>query len=537
MKALFPPYLGIDGYKLEHHRQYPDGTEVVFSNLTPRYSRRNVDHVVYFGGQYFIKRILIELWNTEFFEKPKEEVLLKFQRYINAYAGKDNRVGIHHIASLHDLGFLPIKIMSLPEGSIYPIRVPCLVIFNTNPDFYWLTNFLETILSNNIWPMCTSATTAKIYYDLLASYAMETVGDTSFVQFQGHDFSFRGLFGSEAGVMSAASHATSFVGTDTVPVLPFMEDWYGANVDNELIGCSIPATEHSVMCAGGKDDELETFRRLIEDLYPDGFLSVVSDTWDFWKVVNPKDGLLVQLKGKIMARNGKLVIRPDTGDPIKIVCGEAKPVADSTIDNIRTALSEGYTHIRVDDKYYHMKTGGSMGVALELVPEELVTPEMKGAIQCLYEIFGGSMTSKGYKLLDQHIGLIYGDSITIARAHAICQQLKDMGFASINIVFGIGSYTYAYVTRDTDGYAIKATWVRINGVAREIFKEPKTGDGTKNSAKGLIAVYKDSAGEFYMKDQVTWNEVLNCEFQPVFEDGKLVKEETLNKIRERLRKY
>ena len=535
MIALFPPYLGIDGYKLEHHRQYPDGTEIVFSNATPRYSRRNTSHVVYFGGQYLIKRILIELWNTEFFHKSKEEVIAKFSRYINAYAGKDNQVGIHHISALHDLGYLPIKILSLPEGSVYPIKVPCFVIFNTKPEFYWLTNFLETIISNNIWPMCTSATTAKIYYDLLASYAMDTVGDTSFVQLQGHDFSFRGMFGSEAGVMSAAGHATSFVGTDTVPVLPFLEDWYGANVDEELVGCSIPATEHSVMCAGGEDNEFETFRRLIEDLYPHGFLSVVSDTWDFWNVVTPDNGLVAQLKDKILARNGKLVIRPDTGDPIKIVCGEAKPIASRTIEAIREALHEGYTHIRVENKYYFIQTGGTMGLSLHEVKAEDVTPEMKGAIQCLYEIFGGTTTAKGYKLLDSHIGLIYGDSITIARAQAICQQLKDMGFASTNVVFGIGSYTYAYVTRDTDGYAIKATWVQINGKPREIFKEPKTGDGTKKSAKGLIAVYKDKDGEFYMKDQATWDEVLNCAFQVVFEDGKMYNETTIGEIRSRLK--
>jgi nicotinamide phosphoribosyltransferase len=152
----------------------------------------------------------------------------------------------------------------------------------------------------------------------------------------------------------------------------------------------------------------------------------------------------------------------------------------------------------------------------------------------LWEVFGGSETAKGYKLLDPHVGLIYGDSITIERAMAICAGLKAKGFASTNVVFGVGSYTYQYVTRDTDGYAVKATFAKIAGEDREIFKAPKTGDGTKNSAKGLVAVYKDTHGEYYLKDQVSWHEVNHCEFVTVFENGKLSNEVTLAEVRARL---
>lgn len=481
------PATAIDGYKVDHRRQYPDNTEVVFSNLTARTTRREyTDHLVFFGLQYFVKSFLIKSWEEDFFKQPKDEVIRRFSRRINNYLGPNN-VGTQHIADLHDLGYLPIKIMALPEGSVYPLRVPCLVIFNTDERFFWLTNYLETILSTNVWGMCTSATTAHEYKKILTAYALETDGSTEFVNWQAHDFSFRGMYGAEAATMSGAAHLLSFTGTDTIPAIDFLEDFYGANSDLELVGGSVAATEHSVMCAGGMDNELETFRRLIQDIYPAGIVSIVSDSWDFWQVMTD---FTVKLKEQILARDGKVVFRPDTGCPVKIICGDADA--------------------------------------------EVGSPEYKGAIECLWEVFGGSETKQGYKILDPHVGLIYGDSITIERATTICAELKAKGFSSTNVVFGIGSYTYQYVTRDTDGFAVKATFAKISGKNREIFKAPKTGDGTKNSAKGLVAVHKNDQGEFYLKDQVSWDEVSNCEFVPVFENGKLLNEVTLAEIRARL---
>ena len=481
------PATAIDGYKVDHRRQYPNNTEIVFSNLTARTTRREyTDHMVFFGLQYFIKSFLIKSWNEDFFQQPKEEVIRRFSRRINNYLGP-NQVGTQHISDLHDLGYLPIKIMALPEGTVYPLRVPCLVIFNTDERFFWLTNYLETILSANVWGMCTSATTAHQYKKILTAYALETDGNTEFVNWQGHDFSFRGMFGAEAAAMSGAAHLLSFTGTDTIPAIDFLEDYYGANSDLELVGGSVAATEHSVMCAGGMENELETFRRLIQDVYPTGIVSIVSDSWDFWQVMTD---FTVKLKAQILAREGKVVFRPDTGCPVKMICGDPEAQPNSA--------------------------------------------EYKGAIECLWDVFGGTATQQGYKLLDSHVGLIYGDSITIERAEAICAGLKVKGFASTNVVFGIGSYTYQYVTRDTDGYAVKATFAKVAGEQREIFKAPKTGDGTKNSAKGLVAVYKNTQGEFYLKDQVSWNEVNHCELIPVFENGTLLNEVTLAEIRKRL---
>lgn len=480
------PALQIDGYKVDHRRQYPDGTQVIFSNMTARKTRRpEQPDMVFFGLQYFIKEFLIKRWNEDFFGLPEEVVVPRFTKRINSYIGP-NRVGEQHIRDLHKLGYLPLEIRALPEGAVYPVKVPCLVVWNTDERFFWVTNYIETILSSQLWGMCTSATTARQYRLLLERYAKATVGDTSFVQWQGHDFSFRGMFGLEAACMSGAAHLTSFTGTDTLPAIDFLEEYYNANPCAELVGGSVAATEHSVMCAGGMDNEIGTFKRLINEVYPDGIVSIVSDSWDYWRVITE---FTVELKSDILARNGKVVFRPDTGDPVKVVCGDLD------------------------------------------APEG--TPEHKGSIECLWEVFGGTTTAQGYKMLDSRVGLIYGDSITLQRAKDICEGLKAKGFASTNVVFGIGSYTYQYVTRDTDGFAVKATWAKVNGEEREIFKAPKTDDGTKKSAKGLTAVF-ELEGRYYLKDQATWGEVLSCALEPVFYNGDLLRDTCLAQIRNRL---
>jgi nicotinamide phosphoribosyltransferase len=484
------PILLKDGYKVGHKFQYPEGTTLVYSNLTPRKSRdKGMDEVMFFGLQYFIKEYLIRQFDDYFFNRPKEEILAMYARRMDNYLGKDS-ITYHHIAALHDLGYLPLEIKALPEGTLAPMRVPVFTIKNTLPEFFWLTNMLETLLSAILWKPCTSATTAFHYLKTFTQYAKETVGaDAGFIPWQGHDFSFRGMSGIEDAVMSGAGHLLSFAGTDTIPAIDFLETFYRADCEKELIGGSVPATEHSVMCMGTQDSEIKTFERLIGDVYPSGIVSIVSDTWDFWQVITE---FLPILKTRILARNGKVVIRPDSGDPVKIIIGDKDAAPGS--------------------------------------------PEYKGAIECMWETFGGTITEKGYKLLDGHIGLIYGDSITTERQQDILEGLKQKGFASYNVVLGIGSYTYEYVTRDTFGFAMKATYGEVNGEGRDIFKDPKTDDGTKKSAKGLMQVYRDKkTGRLALKDQCTWQEEAQGELKPVFKDGKLLVDWTLGEIRNRVK--
>ncbi|MET0243732.1 MAG: nicotinate phosphoribosyltransferase [Flavitalea sp.] len=483
------PLLLKDGYKVGHKFQYPEGTTLVYSNLTPRKSRNEeIGEIVFFGLQYFIKEYLINQFKEGFFDRPKNEVVAEYKRRMDNYLGKDS-ITYTHIEQLHDLGYLPLEIKAVKEGSLVPMRVPVFTIKNTKPEFFWLTNMLETVMSAVLWKPVTSATTAYQYLREFTRYANETVGaDHGFIPWQGHDFSFRGMSGIEDAVMSGAAHLLSFAGTDTIPAIDFHEQYYNANSDKELIGGSVPATEHSVMCMGTKNDEIKTFERLISEVYPAGIVSIVSDTWDFWQVITE---FLPKLKSQILAREGKVVIRPDSGDPVKIIIGDK----DATVGS----------------------------------------PAYKGAIECMWETFGGTTTEKGFKLLDGHIGLIYGDSITLERQFEILEGLKQKGFASYNVVLGIGSFTYEYVTRDTFGFAMKATYGEVNGEGRAIFKDPKTDDGTKKSAKGLMQVYRNNDGKLALKDECTWEEEAQGELKTVFKDGKLVVDLSLDEIRKTLR--
>lgn len=486
------PLTSIDFYKSGHRQQYPEGTTLVYSNFTCRSDKlfnvpRNLgiydERVVVFGLQYFIKHFLIDLWNDEFFSKPKDTVVSKYKRRLDYSLGVD-AVPVDHVEALHDLGYLPLCIKALPEGTLCPIRVPILVIYNTRPAFFWLTNYVETILSTYIWKPMTSATTALCYKRLLTKYAAETGVDLGFTAYQAHDFSFRGMSSPQDAAISGAAHLTSFVGTDTVIAIDLLEDYYGGDCEKELLGCSVPATEHSVMCLGGEDDEVGTFKRLITETYPNGIVSIVSDSWDFWKVIGEYSATL---KPEIMARSGKLVFRPDSGDPVKIICGDAD------------------------------------------APEG--TPGHKGAVQVLWEVFGG--TGDTFRTLDSHVGLIYGDSITIERAHRILEGLASKGFSSANIVFGVGSYTYNYVTRDTFGSAIKATYGVVNGEARAISKNPKTDNGIKKSACGLLKVVK-VGGKLTLLENQEQIDSADDELLPVFKDGKLLIDYTIADIRTRI---
>lgn len=509
------PFLLTDGYKTGHHQQYPKGTTLVYSNFTPRsnkYAPKGCDKVVVFGSQMVMKQ-LHELFDEGFFSQPKDVVCSEIKRELSMYLNTDYDVS--HIEKLHDLGYLPIIVKSITEGTEVPIKVPVLTIYNTHPDFYWLTNYLETILSNLLWKPMTSSTIARQYRKVLTKWMEKTDKENAwFVDWQGHDFSMRGMDSAEATVSSGLGHLTSFSGSDSLPTIYGARKFYG---ETGFVCGSVPATEHSVMCAGTKEDEVETFRRLLKT-YPTGILSVVSDTWDLWKVCAEH---LVTLKEEILARDGKLVIRPDSGDPVDILCG---------------------TQIFEDMDHYN---------DYELDRESILSSEEKGVIELLWDVFGGTVNEQGYKVLDPHIGAIYGDSITIDRADEICKRLTSKGFASTNVVLGIGSFTYQFNTRDTFGFAMKATYVELQVpmygdmvdqglnteiIGREIFKDPITDDGTKKSATGLLAVFKsDVDGSYELYDHCNWETEKTGELKTIYMNGEFHNQTTLTEIRERLK--
>lgn len=475
------PMTLIDGYKLDHRRQYPSDTRRVYSNWTPRSSRvAGQEEVVFFGLQAFIDKYLVEQMNEQFFGKPVERICGSYLSRVNSYLGP-NEIGIEHIRGLHRLGYLPLEFRALPEGTLCPLRVPMLTVENTHDEFAWLVNYFETLISSVLWMPCTSATTAYRLRKLLNGAATATGGDAGFVAWQGHDFSMRGMAGPEAACLSGAGHLLSFTGTDTIPAIEFVEQHYSG--ENGLIGASVAATEHSVMSAGGERSERDTFEHIL-DLYPSGIVSIVSDTWDLWRVLTH---ILPELKERIMRRNGKVVIRPDSGDPTLIICGDPS--------------KEG--------------------------------PARKGVVELLWEVFGGTVTATGHRQLDPHIGVIYGDAITYERAEAICKGLAAKGFASTNMVFGVGSFSYQYVTRDTYGFAMKATWADVAGTARDLFKKPVTDSGTKFSATGRLAVIKDD-GKLRVIERATSELEAGSLLTAVWRDGKFVRRSTFAEVRRTL---
>ena len=489
---VYPATLLCDFYKVSHREQYPKNTEYVYSTWIPRDSRIDgINKVVAFGFQSFVKEYLINYFNENFFDRSKEDVVKEYKRVIKYTLGIDNPETTH-IEELHDLGFLPVKIKALKEGTLVPLRIPMLTIENTNPKFFWVTNYLETLMSTSLWMPSTSATVAFEYRKILNKFAMETVGSTDGVQFQGHDFSMRGMSSFESCKGSGMGHLLSFVGTDTIPAILAAENYYNANIETELTGTSIPASEHSVMCAYGRD-EFESYKRIITEVYPNGFVSIVSDTWDLWSVLT---NVIGKLKTEILARNGRVVVRPDSGDPVKILCGDP------------------------DSK------------------DELIK---KGVVEVLWDIFGGIITEKGYKQLDSHIGVIYGDAITLNRAMQICEKLKDKGFASINCIYGIGSYTYQYVTRDTFGFALKSTHVVIGGIEHNIYKDPVT--DTDKIKKSLIgrAVVIDNDGALKVIDNLSMDQQKSYSnvdlLEDIFVNGKIIKDLTFTEVRNKLASY
>lgn len=496
--APIAPLTHTDAYKLDHRRQYPNGTTGVLSNYTNRASRiERITHVVHFGLQAFLQSWAIDAWEP-FWAATEDEVAGLYEEFTTSILGP-NTIGSNHIRALHRLGHLPLVFKGLPEGTLVPLRVPSFTVENTEPEFYWLVNYIETIMSASVWQPSTSATTAHYFRELLNSWALKTTGSIEGVEWQGHDFSFRGMAGETAAAASGAGHLLSFTGSDSLGTIPWVEHNYdGAN--GMILG-SVPATEHSVMCAGGSDEgnEQATYQRLLNE-YPSGIVSVVSDTWDLWNVLKV---ILPNLKDGIMARDGKLVIRPDSGDPVDILTG-----TENFIE--RGDYAEFEWH-----------------------PD---APAAKiGVIELLWQVFGGTVNEQGYKVLDPHIGAIYGDSINYDRAEEIFERLASKGFASTNVVLGVGSYTYQFVTRDTFSSAIKATWVKIDGKGRDIFKNPVTDSGMKKSARGRLTVIKgERRGELRLLDGsigAAFESSQSNLLRPVWKDGAFIRYQSFADVR------
>lgn len=492
-----------DGYKHVHAEQFPKGLTKLVSYVTPRMSRlKSQDYMVLFGFQAFLKTYMIDYFNDNFFNLPKEEVLYEYTRVMDTMLGHGN-YGTDKIAALHDLGYMPLQFNALPEGTKVPMHVPCIEITNTHDDFAWVVQWVESLLSSEIWKPCIHANVGYTYRKIVDKYYDLTVDDSIPHSKAISDFGFRGMSCLQEAIKASSSWLTSFSGTATIPAITYLEQNYNCDNTKDLFATNAISTEHAVMASNFAvdGDEVTMIKRLLNEIYPNASFSMVSDTYDLFNLI---DNLLPQCREEIMNHNGKLLIRPDSGDIVEVAVA---------------------------------------------------------AVEHLYALFPGATNSKGYKTLDPHIGCVYGDGVTQDRAEKIYQILMERGYASNCIIFGAGSFSFNCIeedgklnpfTRDTFSVAIKATYGVVNGKEIFIFKDPKTdrdtGKGFKKSQKGLCHVHynvEDENQKITFEDGLKQLDYLEYEcqndgmvsynlLQPVFRNGKMLVEYTLAEIRDRL---
>ncbi len=480
-----------DGYKVGHKRMLAVGTDFLYGTEIPRslkHGPKGVKKIVS-AGQQLTMRWLHDEFKEHFFALTEDEAM-KFGADMALYLMQPYNA--EHFRALYQLGYLPMKVKALPEGIETNPNIPHMTFINTVKGFAWLTLYLETIISALSWKTSTSATIALQYRRNALEWVKKTdPANAWLVDYMCHDFSARGL-DPFSMLASGLGHAMSHRGSDTLIVIPGARYFYGESEDQVCIN-SVNASEHSVsttkiFTCGEKQMIIDWLKE-----FPTGILSIVADTFDLWKLICEylKDP---EVKALIMAREGKLVIRPDSGNPVNIICGVKDEDSHSTMSDA----------------------------------------ESKGVITLLWEIFGGTTNEQGFKVLDSHIGAIYGDSITLDRQIQIYSRLADKGFASTNIVLGVGSYTYQFNTRDTLGIAIKGAWFENNGTGIDIYKEPVTDDGTKKSLKGKVAVFQDEVGEYFVMQQCTEELENSGELQTIYQDGVFSNLTTLTEIRKKL---
>lgn len=661
------PFLyGTDSYKVSHVRFETSGVKEIYSNFTPRFAKYLQQllgdafdgRYVVFGIQWLLLRLHV-MAKTGFFDVPKEEAIGKMRRVLGAYIGQENFV---HFEALHDLGYLPVVIKTLDEGTTPKVGIPFLTIRNTLPEFEWLPNYLETLISTELWKQLTVATVARAFKQISQEYALKTTGSIAGIEWQNHDFHVRGASGFESAAIVGAAFLNSSCGTDNMASLWASEKFYFSTNDEGLLAGSVSAGEHSVTTSGilteqeralaeeiAEEKEItlqeaqqelildkvkaigidltEAERRyaksVLTEKFPSGIVAYVADSFSFWDFVAK---VVLSLKSEILARDGKFVVRGDSGNPVDVITGvKGVNISDAVARKFLVEAEVGKTFtvqdtvyltltkpeipedkyiplfelvrndfVRVYDKNAEIESieeqRGLVSLEIEAVqktindhyaevnaqletaedkesvkpdtaliaeldkqvaeletklealvyvePEHVVVAaEEKGTIEVLWEIFGGTVTEQGYKLLDSHIGMIYGDGITVQRSQEIFARLEAKGFASLNIVYGVGSYSLNMVSRDHLGMAIKATntIVDIHGVDvdKPIYKDPKT-DTSKKSARGLIRVFKDETGEIVFEDMQTREQEETGLLTVAYKDGQFEKITTIFEIRDRM---
>lgn len=506
----------VDGYKLDHINQYINGTEMVYANMTPRSDKLARVLRDYFDGRmvfFGIEKAMLELkdlWERTFFSKPKHEVLAQYARRIKNYVGPDNGdVQIESVGKLHDLGYLPLKVKALPEGSLVDMGVATITITNTRSEFYWLTNYCETYISCSVWHMCNAASISREYFNTSKRWASVSGAPDFWVEISNHCFAARGHRGMQDAMDSGMAHLLFSVGTDTLWAIDGLEQYYGADSDKELVACSVNAFEHATATQRiayyretlGFDKfplqaEIESLRDVVTRLYPRGIVSYVADSEDYFGLLSKG---LPAIKDEILNRTEdslglcKFVLRPDSSPktPFEIIFG--------------------------DDE----------------APEG--SPEAKGSLQLLWDVFGGTLNERGFKLLNPKVGIIYGEAIDIELHERIQRTMIERGWCVSNMLYGTGSWGFLdRSSRDSFSQALKGTHSVVNDSDVSMQKNPKTAAGSKKSAKGLLRIELEN-GRMVQYDQQTPEQENLGLLETVFLNGEVIRRTPLAEIRKRAR--
>ncbi len=470
MKSNQNLLLMTDVYKVGHMRFYKEGVNKVYSYLCAR-STKKEQKALFFGLQPYLK--LLQKGITQ-------DDANEFFQYYQEILGGEVPIDVKEkINSLVSLGYIPLEIKAVPEGTVIENRNVLATVTNTVDGYGWVVGFFESLLLK-VWNTISVATLSYKFKQLVVERTKKTSDSDFLIPFLVHDFGYRGVSSEQTAELSGAAHLVNFCGTDTVPAVKFLKENYNAT---GLIGASVAASEHSVHCSFGEteQDELDYVNRML-DVNPTGIVSVVSDAYNYWRMLTMT---LPKVKNRILDRQGKYVVRPDSGDPKKIICGDPSAPVGS--------------------------------------------PENKGTLVLLDELFGSTINSKGFKELNPNVGLIYGDGMYFERYKDILDTMEQMGYANTNLVIGVGGLLLQQHNRDDLGFAFKATYAEINGQPKDIFKDPITDQG-KKSHKGLMKLVEEN-GIYKTIDQVSKEEELLGELSTVFLNGKIVKEYSLDEVR------
>lgn len=447
-----------DSYKVSHYRQYPPGTTRVYSYFESR-SGATFPETLFFGLQYWLKQYLLGAVVTP-------EKIDRAEQLFNAHFGGPlfNRAGWEYICHQHG-GKLPVEIKAVSEGTIVGESNVLMTVENTDDRAFWLTNYIESLLVQ-VWYPCTVATQSRVMKQILLNY-LDATGDPALVDFKLHDFGFRGVTSPEQAAIGGAAHLVNFQGTDTLAGLVLLNEFY----HEPCAGFSIPAAEHSTITSWGREHEVDACRNVLTQ-FPSGLVATVSDSYDIFNCcANIWGGVL---KEDVLARDGVLVIRPDSGDPPTVV-------------------------VKV--------------------------------LEILGQKFGFTNNSKGYKVLNPKVRVIQGDGIDFGSLDRILAAMKTANWSADNVAFGSGGGLLQKLNRDTQRFAFKCSSVTIGDEERDVFKQPVTDGGKTSKAGRMKLVWQDNTQSPHLTT-VPASDPRPDQLQTVFRNGELLIDQTFNQIRQ-----